>query len=377
MNQYTVVMLGLRGSGKSAYLATLNHLLSRCQIADGLVVKVQPAADHAELENLYQDFIDPDSRWPPGTVTAREWKFTCEVLARGNSFPLLEIVYIDYRGELLEGKEAGDAAARLFNNIDRNAAMLALIDGEKILDVLEERLNGEQFYRENIDKLISWINQCHGPVHLVISKWDLLAPKYDLGEVTDLLFKVGGGQLKTTASQRAASTRTGFRRGFIRLIPVSALGGVAYRGPDGRMLKDPDALPAPVNVEVPMAAVLPDLILSVHEHLVRNLAAADPAPDRNGSAEPGTADWWANVFEHAQDSVTGRLMSVMILAALGAVGLVKVSGRLLGWVPALIARMPRPLHQVRTSRSALLYASRALAQRLRDFELDYRGSRLS
>jgi hypothetical protein len=81
----------------------------------------------------------------------------------------------------------------------------------------------------------------------VISKWDLLEGKHTLGQIRDRLMQIP--EFRKIVESRNT---------IIRLIPVSSVGSNFATLQNGKMKKNPGALPHPTHVEVPLACVFPD-----------------------------------------------------------------------------------------------------------------------
>ena len=110
------------------------------------------------------------------------------------------------------------------------------------------------------------------PVTFVITKWDLLRD-IDVDE---------DSRLRTV--RKLLMSNQGFRdlvqehsgRRVVRLVPVSAVGpAFAELDESGAMTKLPDGLLEPTNVDVPLAAVVPDVFEQIMLRLDQAKLAAE------------------------------------------------------------------------------------------------------
>jgi hypothetical protein len=111
----------------------------------------------------------------------------------------------------------------------------------------------------------------------VITKWDMLAPRYTLEQVrAQLMSDYNFHDLVEARAQDSPAT--------IRLIPVSAVGfDYAAVDADGEMRKL-GGRPRPYNVHLPLFSVLPDFLTLVHTKVAeqRNTLGAVPEPEIEG-----------------------------------------------------------------------------------------------
>src|SRR5262245_46248093 len=98
------MMVGVPKSGKTVYLALLNHFFSTGgEIAPGLKLMVTPLTAEDRLAAKYRQIISPDPHWPLGTKPTEipRWTFECHVMARSETYQIMNITYLDYAGEWL------------------------------------------------------------------------------------------------------------------------------------------------------------------------------------------------------------------------------------------------------------------------------------
>ncbi|MDJ0733922.1 MAG: hypothetical protein QNJ47_07530 [Nostocaceae cyanobacterium] len=98
-----------------------------------------------------------------------------------------------------------------------------------------------------------------------ISKWDTLIDEYSLEELRDRLLQIEEFRNLIQLCNQA--------RLPVRLIPISSVGmGFAELQPDGSMAKT-GSLPNPFLVEMPLACILPDMIKTTLEEIIKKKQA--------------------------------------------------------------------------------------------------------
>jgi hypothetical protein len=257
----TVVVLGARGSGKTVYLAALFERL-RIQRPDVGFRADCPRPQHDLLHRRYRQISDPTAEWPEATATdtIQQFQFDCRT---ANSTPALTMRYLDYSGELLEPAwspvdAASETLLQLEKDIGQASALLVLLDGDMIGRWMRGDDAGIEYVDDILPGLLDYAHRGTGPVHFVITKWDLLCPSDTddnnrLAEVRDHLMQLTNFRDLIAASQNQQ---------VVRLIPVSAVGPEFLhvdRSGVQRKRTDPRKRIEPVRVEVPLAAVLPDV----------------------------------------------------------------------------------------------------------------------
>lgn len=264
---FKVVALGLPGSGKTVLLASMFHELDHVGAGRSFYLDATPE-QRVALNGVYRTVSDTRREWPRGTRVAEltEYVFNCVALDEdGARHHLLDVVYIDYAGELLEHtSEAGRSSFQeLQGHIHSAQALLGLLDGQRILELLRGEPAGHDYVQFELRSLLGLLQSARAPVQLVITKWDLVR---DFGEPSDADDEL---RLDRVISALMAY---GHVRGLVysspnqlvRLIPVSAVGrGFAELRADGSVVKRSGGTVRPVNVEVPLCAVVPDLFRQV------------------------------------------------------------------------------------------------------------------
>jgi hypothetical protein len=279
---FRVVALGVAGSGKTVFLASMFH---RLHVASpGGSYFLEAAADQrVALSGLFQQVERTDLPWPRGTRIGetREFTFDCMAVRGGEKHKVLSLNYLDYAGELLEAEqeEGPHALADLACRISEAHALLAIIDGHRVLQCLRGEPAGLRYFRGTIQPMIGFMAGATCPIHFVITKWDLVR---DFGEppqtTDDERLRMVRDQLWYQAAIWPIVARQNSGSRVVRLIPVSAVGdGFVRMDQSGNVVKVADRTPHPTNLEVPLSAVLPDLFKQAEAALA---ASGKSAPSR-------------------------------------------------------------------------------------------------
>jgi hypothetical protein len=267
---FKVVALGLSGSGKTVLLASMFHHLNHVTTDHSYFLDATPE-QRITLDTIYR-ISNTDQGWPRGTRLSEctEYLFDCVAVDETNArHPVLRISYLDYAGELLEtAQESGQGAFRqLTEHIGSAHALLGVLDGYRILQLLRGEETGRRHLEFEVQTMLGLLQSATAPVHVVISKWDLVRG-FGEPEGADDQLRL---QCVIDALMRFSHFRSlaFFRPGqVVRLIPVSAVGPTfAEIGADGAVVKRPGAQLQPKNVDVPLSAVVPDLFRQVERTL--------------------------------------------------------------------------------------------------------------
>jgi hypothetical protein len=266
---FNIVALGNSGAGKTVLLASMFHALQALDERRPYVLNV-PGDQEKRLANLLAQVIDPAQPWPAGTTRGetRAFEFDCAARIADRApadWPIvLRVNYIDYAGEILTetDESIAEISSDLDHRIDRADALLLILDGQKVLRFLKGEPAGLAYIQAVIQPLVSRIVKARCPAHLVLTKWDAVR---DFGEPEDASdndrLSIVRSRLKSVKQLRGLVSE----RRLNRLIPVSAVGTHFARidQSTGAAVKRPDAHLEPINVEVPFAALVPDLFNSV------------------------------------------------------------------------------------------------------------------
>ncbi|MGX7671606.1 hypothetical protein [Plantactinospora sp. DSM 117369] len=274
---FNIVALGAQETGKTVLLASMFHRLST-ELREGgfrLVTGLEQAAD---LTDLYATLRDPEDAWPPGTMIGqtRSFTFDCVGTAGGRDHAVLRFNYLDYAGELVGGGRAASVPAHgrqasqqdLEQRLGAAHAIFGIIDGRRMVDALRGGREGQLYLENTIVPMIVLMRRAECPVHFVLTKWDLFdtvgAEQDEENDRLELACKelLSYPPIRNLVEQRRRA------RKMVRLIPVSAIGRqFATMAADGHMVKLRHGRLRPVNVELPLCAVLPDLFGQVSAQL--------------------------------------------------------------------------------------------------------------
>lgn len=271
---FRVVALGLQGAGKTVLLASQFHRLS------GLGQHRQFFFDSDLRQEQYLEWIfgqvsDTSESWPPGSIgDSREFLFDCKARdPHGNVRRLFRISYLDYPGELLEPTvNQQEGPSEIQSIVDGAHALLIIIDGRRALQLLRGEREGDDYFERRMRPLLRLAGRASCPVQLIITKWDLFQASGDGAHADEPRLLEVKQRLTECAGIEHLVHATGPAQRKVRLIPVSAVGArFADPRPDGTTAKRPGAAIEPFNVEVPLFAVLPDLL----KHLEHSLLPAE------------------------------------------------------------------------------------------------------
>jgi hypothetical protein len=270
---FNIIALGARQTGKTVLLASMFHRLSTESHEGGfrLVTGLEQAAD---LSDLYTTVRDPNDSWPPGTLVGQTRSFTFECVGStgGRDYPVLRFNYLDYAGELIGGGQPSTAMAhdRQINQRDLEARMKAahaifgIIDGRRMSEALRGERTGLLYLENTINPMIIMMRSAACPVHFILTKWDLFDSIGTEGDEENDRLELARKELLSYAPVRNLVEQRKRDRKVVRLIPVSAIGRqFATMNADGHMIKLRHGRLRPVNVELPLCAVLPDLFTQI------------------------------------------------------------------------------------------------------------------
>jgi GTPase SAR1 family protein len=294
---FRVVALGTSGSGKTVFLSSLFHKLNFRTPGRSYYLETDPKQRIA-LGSIYGTVSDPAKPWPPGTREGetREFTFDCVGVDDHAKHTVLRFSCLDYAGELLEVEQEPGATGLddLAERIASAHALLAMIDGHRVLQLLRNERAGHDHFQHSLQPMLGFMQGASCPIHLILTKWDLVR---EHGEASGL----GDEALLEQVIERllryehiSALVYIHSRHQIVRLIPVSAVGpSFAKLGSDGKVVKRSDGEMRPTNVEVPLCAILPDLFEQVEQQVdqtVRHAVNAEMVRQlrRNAGAVVGT-----------------------------------------------------------------------------------------
>lgn len=259
MNNYSIIILGPSGSGKSIFLASFYKALSTSGNF-GFFIDVQDPTKRISLNKIYADLTTGEN-WPLGTRNISEWVFTCYVnTPELSKIPACKLTYVDYAGGIITDLSTSESNYSDYNDLESyfttSDAVLAILDGQKLLSCMQDKNSTNKgvlrWLNEDLPNLMQMVAKCKKDtsVHFIISKWDLLEDYYSLAEVRNYLLNTVTEFYNIVGMRKKAGCS-------VHLIPVSSLGkGFARLQSDGQMKKLSGKIPRPINVEVPFAFAL-------------------------------------------------------------------------------------------------------------------------
>jgi hypothetical protein len=274
---FNLIALGGQETGKTVLLASIFHRLTT-EMSDG-GFRLQTSLDQSvRLANLYATLRDSQAAWPPGTSVGdtRSFTFECVGSAGGDELPILNFNYLDYAGELVGGGSLGVADQRenrqrdLEQRIESAHALFGIIDGQRMLGHIRGDPDSQLYLESSIIPMLGVMRRAKCPVHFILTKWDLfdeLATSDGAQDENDRLIVVRNHLMAHAPIRNLVEQRRRDKR-VVRIIPVSAIGRqFATMDANGHMVKRKNGLLRPLNVEIPLCAVLPDLFAQIEEHL--------------------------------------------------------------------------------------------------------------
>ncbi|MDR7276946.1 hypothetical protein [Catenuloplanes atrovinosus] len=305
---FRVAALGPRGSGKTLLLASMYHEM---QVWAGRsYLLTAPRAEVALLNQWFSQVEDTARDWPAGTAVAdtREFTFTVRTrTASGELRPVLRLVYLEYAGKILtEPEEPGSHLwSELDAQVQRADALIGIVDGHRVRQWYDGVPEGRVRLQHAMTAMINRMLTVDKPVTFIITKWDLLR---DIDVDDDARLRAVRKLLMSNRGFRELVREHAARR-VVRLIPVSAVGpSFAEMDDAGEVAKVPGGELRPTNVDVPLAAVVPDVFEQVARALDRQkLEAAMEAVRRRTGAGPAAAlaELGAFVVAHAARVTSG------------------------------------------------------------------------
>jgi len=260
-----LVALGPAASGKTVLLSSMFHSLNHP--APPRPYHLECDAESAAWLAVVQDKVRGTEGWPAPTLEGdmREVKFDC--VGRGESgdrHTLFGIDYLDHAGETLSTERfVRGSLPDLQRYVNGADALLGMIDGSEVVRLLHDPTQRDYFNRR-LRLMTHMMLRAKCPIQLVVTKWDLVHEFNADATDDERLASVWAALRSFPEIAGLVSHRA--RHEVVRLIPVSAVGVGFAEQPDPSspiVVKLGGGDPAPFNVEIPLAAVLPDLFAQV------------------------------------------------------------------------------------------------------------------
>ena len=256
---YTIFILGPSGSGKTTYLVSLFKKLELVG-KNNFFLEAEDIGKQKYLVDLYER-LAKNGEWPVGTRKISHWIFDCYVQKNDQTkAKACELNLFDYRGGVLTDQAEPEDEEDLSQATQQVAAVLGILDGQKLLAFMRDRKllkqNVMRWIQKDLSNILQNIQMLDSgtfPVYFIISKWDLLEDaNYSLKDIKRQLFEKVP-ELGYLINQRNQAKRP------VYLVPVSSVGQGFASLRNGVMEKNPGTIPLPFGVEVPLALMLTDL----------------------------------------------------------------------------------------------------------------------
>jgi hypothetical protein len=271
---FRVVALGTSGAGKTVLLASMFHELNHVTRTRSYELDTR-IEDRMTLSGIHQQVSDSSRPWPSATgrslAETREFVFDCVGRDdRGRRRSVARISYLDFAGVLLEdgAHTDSDAFRRLLGAVENASALLVLIDGRRVRQLLDNDPSARSYFTHTMGTMLALAQRSTCPMHFVITKWDLLQDMPVLRGLDDATRLDRVVDALTAHPQIAALVYAAGPGRIVRMIPVSSVGPAFVElDRSGRVVKRADGELQPTNVDVPLAAVVPDIFRQVEAEL--------------------------------------------------------------------------------------------------------------
>ncbi|WP_344658626.1 hypothetical protein [Catenulispora subtropica] len=407
---YHIVALGSPGSGKTVYLSALHHVLGADSEALGrwITATVAEPEKRSLLTRTYNQAVEPTDEWPIGTHSGermREFEFALRVSwtqqsvfgkLKRHTFRPMNVSYVDYAGEWIpDGDQQSAEVLDPFKQRVREAhALLGIIDGLKLLQFMLDHPLGASFMEDQVRPIVAFMEGTDIPLHFIITKWDLLESRdFTLASVRNKLLGSDAAGFRKLVESRTGHGRLIRRpQGTIRLVPVTAVGGLAVLRDDWTITKNAAGRATQRNVETPLAAAVHDIC----DLAVRRLRGTREDDEEIGAAAGavGADVERAGLLAQRQldgphgfdarigpSGITVSLHQIAAFVADSGQEVVKVLGKPAVKTGRAVRRgvrrvKARDVHGVTSPEAALYYVMRTLRRKLQDFEQEQPGSML-
>lgn len=254
--QFKLFVAGARASGKTVFLAALNNQIGVAGNESYFIARLTSSDLANDLQEKFYQISDASRDWPPGSSDATDYIFKCSRITPNGLFPLFRFHYTDFPGGNMT-RPSAQQALDVRQAVQEAHTVIFLIDGEKILDAIENRVVEGHSLNGDLDIVANLATDCiHRPTQFVITKWDLLVRTYPLRRIRDFLLEneYFSGVIRTRREVRQPTY----------LIPVSAVGDTfAEIDPATKaMVKRPNASPRPYNLDITLALAITDTLLN-------------------------------------------------------------------------------------------------------------------
>jgi len=315
--EFRVIALGPSGSGKTVLLSSMFHELGFFSDQRAYYLTTN-APDMLLLNNLYREVSDPTRPWPRATgrstVETKEYQFDCVGRdLQGRPHPVAQISYLDFAGALVEDDSDVDdeSFAKVSKAIAKASALLVLIDGRRVRQLLDNDPEGDHYFRFTLPSTLGFAQSVSCPVHLVLTKWDLVQDFAALRGVDDETRLERVVDVLMEYPQLAGLVRMQHDGQTVRIIPVSSVGrSFVSIDTNGRVVKKPEGTIKPTNVVAPLAAVVPDFFQQVEITL-------DPKTHKALTSQPGGSRAFLSWLTSVTASPAGIALRGVLVSLIG------------------------------------------------------------
>jgi GTPase SAR1 family protein len=189
MNTYKIVVLGTSGSGKTVFLASLYNQLLAQRDDFGFYLEIN-TRQKRELVEKYAQIANLQQEWPASTDRSQHtsWTFACCVEDEKQQIHrVISFEYLDYAGETITDPLSEQGTEELDKAIEEADVLLCLLDGQKVLALMQKQDIGYQLLQRDLPNIIPYLQKTTKPIHFVLTKWDLfLTDEYYNARTTSL-----------------------------------------------------------------------------------------------------------------------------------------------------------------------------------------------
>jgi hypothetical protein len=257
--QFRFFVAGAGASGKTVFLASMYKNLTVTGQKSKYYAELTSQRDIQTLREKIEQILDSSRDWPRGNVDATDYVFRCfhNAINVQERFSLFRFHYTDFPGGNMTFPNEGQAL-NVRAAVEAAHSVVFLLDGQKILDASKKRMTEGFSINDDLDIIAELANACiFRPMQFAITKWDLLTEHFSLAEIRQFLFQ--NPKFAAIAGERRSRSLPTY------LIPVSALGNkfASYDPKTKRMVKRPDGVLDPYNLDVLLALAITDSLLNV------------------------------------------------------------------------------------------------------------------
>jgi hypothetical protein len=304
MEAIKVFLCGGPGSGKTVFLAALYKSLSVADKRLGLRCETSASA-RALLSSIHNKLR---RAWPLGTELREQHEIPFNFYLDNDdrdTFLATRVTFYDYSGEAISpGGALDDNLSERMEEIkelaDECDVVISVLDGRLIYESIHEN-EGEpvpelldlidatlQFWTDSKARDMNR-RQNH---YFIITKWDMFEDSDEtLSLVRDMVLDVPAVDSYLDRLDENA---------IVRIIPVSAVGKGFAKPIDGGKTMEiiSKKLSSPINVDIPVASLLPDL---VNAEIERSHAELNEAAYRESQRK---IPWWKKLAKFVGDAIS-------------------------------------------------------------------------